>query len=340
MKVTYVIRSPGTGYSIETLFGSITGVLSRPGSLITPSWLVLPRISQGLLTVWQNIVFVRKARLSKVHITGDIHYAVLGARTKKTVLTIHDCVILRKNSHNWVRFLVFKWLWYSLPIRRAAIVTTISKKTHNELRHYLGKLADGILVVPNSYDPAFTYSPRPFNSDYPNLLHIGTAPHKNLSRLIAALESFPCRLVIVGALTETDLSSLQAHHIDYEQHTNISQEQIIRLYDKCNVVTFVSLYEGFGMPVLEGQVVGRPVVTSNISPMTDVGGSGACYVDPTDVTDIRRGILRVCQDEAYRNELITNGRINAQAYTVERVAAQYVALYNQLDDSTANTGTT
>lgn len=337
MKVTYIIRSPGTGHSIETLFRSIVGVLSRPGSSITPVWLVLPKISQGLLTVWQNIVFVRKARLSNVHITGDIHYAVLGVRTNKSVLTIHDCVILRKNAHNWVRFQVFKWLWYSLPIRRAAIVTTISHKTHDELRRYLGKLANRVVIVPNSYDPAFTYHPKPFNSTYPTLLHIGTAPHKNLSRLISALESFPCQLVVVGALTGVDFATLQTCRIDYKQYVNISREEIIQLYEECDVVTFVSLYEGFGMPVLEGQVVGRPVVTSNISPMTDVGGNGACYVDPTDIADIRRGILRVCQDESYRSELVASGRLNAQAYTVERIAAQYVALYNQLDDTTTNT---
>ena len=105
---------------------------------------------------------------------------------------------------------------------------------------------------------------------------------------------------------------------------------MIELYGQCDIVTFVSLYEGFGMPVLEGQVIGRPVVTSNISPMTEVGGAGACYVDPTDIDDIRRGILRVWQDETYRNKLLRAGRANAQLYSIERVTARYVALYESL----------
>jgi glycosyltransferase involved in cell wall biosynthesis len=64
--------------------------------------------------------------------------------------------------------------------------------------------------------------------------------------------------------------------------------------------------------------------------MTEVGGEGACYVDPTDIDDIRRGILRVWQDETYRNKLVRAGRANAQLYSIERVTARYVALYESL----------
>jgi glycosyltransferase involved in cell wall biosynthesis len=191
-------------------------------------------------------------------------------------------------------------------------------------------LADKVIVIPNGYDPAFTFNPRPFNLEKPTLLHIGTAPHKNLSRLVEAIEGLSCRLVIVGELTSVEKENLGNRRIDYRQYVDVSQEQIVDLYGQCDIVTFVSLYEGFGMPVLEGQVIGRPVVTSNISPMTEVGGEGACYVDPTDIDDIRRGILRVWQDETYRNELVRAGRANAQLYSIERVTARYVALYESL----------
>jgi glycosyltransferase involved in cell wall biosynthesis len=330
MKITFVSRSPGTGHSIEMLFGALIRELCN-GNRISPSQIEVPYISQGLRSVWKNIQSVRGMESAVVHVTGDIHYVVLACKANHTVLTIHDCVILGRNRQRPLRFVLFKLLWYYLPMRRAAVITTVSEKTKQELYQYVGKLADRVVVIPNGYDPAFTFRRKQFNLVKPTLLHIGTSPHKNLDRLMEAIEGLPCRLVIVGQLTDLQKANLVDRRIEYEQYQNTSQADIIRLYERCDIVTFVSLYEGFGMPVLEGQVVGRPVVTSNSSPMVDVGGAGACYVDPTNVADIRRGILRVCQDESYRDELIRAGRENAQQYTIERIAAQYADLYTSLE---------
>ena len=329
MKIVFVSRSPGTGHSIEMLFKAVIAELSS-GSRVSPSQVVVPYISQGLRNVWQNIQFVRNVNPSLVHVTGDIHYIVLGCKASQTVLTIHDCVILDRNRHKSLRFMLFKLLWYYLPMRRAAIVTTVSEKTKQELHQYVGKLASNVVVVPNGYDPAFTFKPKSFSTEKPILLHIGTSAHKNLKRLVEAIDGLPCRLVIVGQLTDLDKAGLTVRRIEYEQHENTNQTDLIELYERCDIVTFVSLYEGFGMPVLEGQAVGRVVVTSNISPMTDVGGAGACYVDATDVVAIRRGILRVWQDEPYRNELIRAGRENARQYTIDKIAARYADLYERL----------
>lgn len=329
MEVTLIIRSPGTGHSLETLFHGLIDQLNQSDT-IRPRTLVLPRISQGLGAIWQNIVFMKQASPQFAHITGDVHYAALVTKAPKTVLTIPDCILLNRTPKRSIRFGVFWLFWYYLPIRRAAVVTAISEKTRQELYRYIGRLADKVVVVSCYYHPAFRFIPRLFNTTKPTLLHIGTAPHKNLNRLIEAIEGLPCRLVIVGKLTGPEKENLADRRIEYEQYVNISQDQIIGLYGRCDIVTFVSLYEGFGMPVLEGQVVGRPVVTSNISPMTDVGGAGACYVDPGNGADIRRGILRVWQDETYRNELIRAGRQNAEQYSIERVTAQYAALYESL----------
>ncbi len=210
-------------------------------------------------------------------------------------------------------------------------MTAVSEKTRRDLRRYVGTLADKIVVIPNGYDPAFVYNPQPFDTVNPTLLHIGTALHKNLNRLLDAIEGLSCRLLIVGELSALEIDKLARCQIDYENHVTISRSQMVHLYNRCDIVTFVSLYEGFGMPIIEAQAVGRPVVTSQRLPMTDVGGAGgACYVDPTDVAAIRAGILRVWQDGPYRDQLTQTGRLNAQRYTVDRIAALYAALYQQL----------
>jgi len=263
-------------------------------------------------------------------VTGDVHYVALATKKHKTVLTIADCVLLNRTPKTSLRFYVFWLLWYYLPIRKAGIVTAISYKTKQELYRYVGKLANKVVVIPCSYAQVFKYYEKLFNTDKPLLLQIGTAPHKNLHRLVEAIAGLPCQLIIVGKITDNEIGHLANHNIDYCAYAGISQEQIVRLYKQCDMVMFVSLYEGFGVPILEAQAVGRPVITSNRSPMTEVGGEGACYVDPMDAGAIREGVLRVWHDSEYRAELIRHGLKNVQSYTVENVAAQYAELYARL----------
>ncbi|GAB3640780.1 glycosyltransferase family 4 protein [Spirosoma arcticum] len=328
--ITLLFRCDGVGYSIENLFRGIADQFGRSGANAVQI-ATAPYISHNLFNVWKNVVYFWAHRNKAVHITGDIHYAAIALRAKRTLLTIHDCVLLERNRSRPVRFVLFWLLWYYWPIRKAGIVTTVSEKTRRNLQRYVGKLADKIVVIPNGYDPTFVHNPQPFNAETPTLLHIGTAPHKNLNRLIEAVEGLPCRLLIVGELSKAETDKLIRCQIDYENHVAISRPELIILYNRCDLVTFVSLYEGFGMPILEAQAVGRPVITSQLSPMMEVGGAGACYVNPTDVAAIRQGILRVWQDVQYRNQLMQLGLLNAERYTVKRIAGQYAVLYEQLN---------
>ena len=330
MNVTFLFRRDGVGHSIENLFRSIADQLSGSDKN-TIQTVTAPHISHNLLAVCKNLVYFWNYRNQAVHITGDIHYAVMALRSRSTVLTIHDCGLLERNQSRPIRFVLFWLLWYYWPIHKAGIVTAVSEKTRRDLRRYMGISADKIVVIPNGYDPAFVYNPQSFDTSNPTLLHIGTALHKNLNRLLDAIEGLSCRLLIVGELSATEIDKLARCQIDYENHVAVSPAQMVNLYNRCDMVTFVSLYEGFGMPIIEAQAVGRPVVTSQQLPMTDVGGAGgACYVIPTDVAAIRAGILRVWQDGQYRDQLTQTGKLNAQRYTADRITAQYAALYQQL----------
>ena len=87
------------------------------------------------------------------------------------------------------------------------------------------------------------------------------------------------------------------------------------------------------MPILEGQAVGRPVLTSNLEPMRSVAGpGGALLVDPQSVDSIRDGFLRLIDDEFLRARLIAAGQDNVSPYTLDAVAASYLALYRGLDE--------
>ena len=328
MTVTYLYRCPGTGHSIETLFGSVQRAADRQPGVTTRS-VQMPYISQGLRSLWKNVRFAASLKTGIVHITGDVHYAALVLPPAQTVLTIHDCMLLKTNRHRPLRYAFFWLFWYYLPIRRAAVVTAVSEATRQALIRYVGSVARKVIVIPDCVAPAFNYQPLPNRTGPPVILQIGTAPHKNLPRLIAALTGIDCRLVIVGPLSKTIIAALQEHQIQYRNYVNLSQKAVIQLYRDCNLVTFVSTDEGFGMPVLEANATGRPVITSDQLPMRAVADGAAQLVDPTDVASIREGILRVLDSALYCQTLIDAGLTNVWRYAAEAIADQYRSCYEQ-----------
>ena len=329
MTITYLVRSPGTGHSIEGIFAGIDREISRQDG-VTTNVINLPYTSRGLWSVWKNMRFVSQLKADVFHVTGDVHYVVLGLPAARTVLTIHDCITLKTNRNRPLRYALFWLLWYYLPIRRAAVVTAVSDKTRQELVRYIGQVAQKVQVVPNGYDPALVFRPKDFCHEWPVLLHLGTAPHKNLSRLMAAIDGIACTLVIVGPLTQAITADLQQRRIDYRQYKNLSRAEIAQCYVDCDIACFVSTYEGFGMPIIEANAVGRVVITSDRSPMREVAAGAAHLCDPTDVAAIRAGILRLIQDDIYRQHLIDTGLQNARRYTMPTAASLYATLYHQL----------
>jgi glycosyltransferase involved in cell wall biosynthesis len=104
----------------------------------------------------------------------------------------------------------------------------------------------------------------------------------------------------------------------------------VRLLRECDLLLFPSLHEGFGLPIVEAQATGRPVVTSDREPMTEVSGGAAVLVDPEDVASIRTGVLRVLEDHQLAAELVRRGRVNVGRFSASAVAAQYAAIYWEL----------
>jgi glycosyltransferase involved in cell wall biosynthesis len=111
---------------------------------------------------------------------------------------------------------------------------------------------------------------------------------------------------------------------------NLTRSEIVQQYESADMIVLPSTIEGFGLPILEANAVGRPVVTSNLSSMPEVAGDAACLVDPYDVESIRAGITRVLKEVQYRDDLVTNGLLNVQRFRANLIAAEYLRLYRRV----------
>ena len=262
------------------------------------------------------------------HVTGDVHYLTLFFRKRRTLLTIHDCGTLERLT-GW-RKRLYSLLWFQLPMARSAAVTTISRATRDDLLRRFPVSPDKIRVIPDCIPDSYAFAPKPFKVEEPRILQVGTRTNKNLDRVARALNGVACHLDIVGRLSSEQKRILKQNRIDFTNGYDLTDDAMLRRYRQCDMLVFASLNEGFGMPIIEAQAMGRPVVTSDVPPMPETGGDGACYVDPLDVGSIRNGILRVIDDAAYRRELIRKGRENAQRFRPETVAARYADLYREV----------
>lgn len=326
--ITYFHRNNKCGYSIYKVFNIIENQIKKDffiNEYFTPSPNSMP------WDIIRNCWYVYKHR-NKVginHISGHIHDTIIGLIGCKTVLTIHDTVFLDNVKNPIKRF--YKWLfWLYIPIKFASVVTCISKETKKHIIKNIKIDNKKITVIYNPVDPSYQFTPKKFNSQKPTILHIGTGWNKNLDRTILALKGISCHLRIIGTLSQKTLSLLKENDIEYSNICNLTDEEIKQEYINCDIVNFPSIYEGFGMPIIEGQQIGRVVITSNIEPIIDISGKAALLINPYETDNIRKAYLDIISNKDLRNNLIQKGLNNVKRFEASFIAKQYIDLYNTL----------
>jgi len=285
-------------------------------------------LSRGFWPRLRNILAVWNQHADIYHVTGDIHYVCCVLPKRRTVLTVHDCEILHR-LNGWKRAIVH-FLWYILPTRYVTRITVNSEETKRQLLRAVTFPPDRIHVIPVSVSPLYQPSPRPFNSEFPRILQVGTKANKNVPRLVQALRGLPCHLDIVGPVDATLRQLLQDCQIVWTGWERLTDEQLAERYREADIIAFVSTHEGFGMPIVEAQSVERVCITSNCSSMPEVAGTAACLVNPFDVESIRTGVLRLLSDRVYRETLVAAGRKNRVRYDAKTIAKQFACIYEHV----------
>jgi glycosyltransferase involved in cell wall biosynthesis len=326
MQVTYFFRKPQPGYhSIERVFNLVIKNLPHT---VQPTVYKLKNGDKGVLSRIKALWEAWTNRGPINHITGDISYVALVLPRKGLVLTFHDLESLERKDA-W-RNMLLKWLWVKLPAQRAQKVTVISEHTKQQLIKWTGIDEHKIVVIPNPLPEGFVFTPKEFNEAEPGILAIGTKYNKNLKGIIRALEGLRCRLMIVGKLSEGQKELLEQKKINYQNYVGISDEEMITRYKECDILCFPSFFEGFGMPIIEAQAIGRPVITSNYGAMKEVAGDGAVMIDPNNFKSIEDSLIKVSKEKAYREKLIAFGQKNITKFMPQAVGARYTNLYMEV----------
>jgi glycosyltransferase involved in cell wall biosynthesis len=265
----------------------------------------------------------------------------------KSILTIHDLSFVRVPETASPSLKKYLDVVVPRSIARATHVHAVSETTRQDIITLYNTSPQKVSVIHNALESHF--KPTPISDDIlakyhvpnvPYIITVGTVqPRKNYSRLVEALhrvrDHYDIHLVVAGGrgwLEDEFYNTIQKTHMTEYVHVTgfVADEDLPALYSGAVCMAYPSLYEGFGIPILEGMACGVPVLTSNTSSLPEVAGDAAIMVDPYRIDAIQEGLERLISDQNLRHNLIQKGFIQSKKFTWKESGRQLNMLYRQL----------
>ncbi len=288
----------------------------------------LPYYSTTFKGIVKNAIFAWKNQGDVNHIFS-ITDGYLALFVKKPIITIHD--LKSFSALSYFGRIIAKLLFILLPSIKCRTYTAISSQTKKEFINIAPWRKKNIHLIYNPVNPIFFNTTDKIGiTTPPTILHVGTALHKNLSNVIRAIDGLGYKLVIVGKLFEEQKLLLSTSNIDYENCYDITIDKLSKLYHDSDVISFPSSYEGFGMPVIEANASGVPIIAGDIPILHEIGNNAAYFVNPNDIKELRNGFIAIFKDSALRSHLITKGRDNVKRFSMSAISSEYVKLHELL----------
>ena len=303
------------------------------------------RLFLGTLTMFGVPYFwaARRHQLDLVHFPNTVGSEFL-PRSVKQVLTVHDLTpLLFPSMHPRQRVLVDRLL-ARRAIQRADCIIVPSFATAQDLTEQRLASADKCVRVPEGVDsrfrrvsPTVEFSAR-YRMNRPFFLTVGVLePRKNHTVLLDVLRELHSKhhnleLIIVGrpGWRWTDPLTLPEYR-DLLPWVKIFHDvpdfDLVEFYNRADVFAYPSLYEGFGLPIVEAMACGTPVIASGLSCMPEVGGTAALYADPRNPQEFASQVLRVIENGQLRERLVEAGRRHASQFTWRATAEATLAVY-------------
>jgi glycosyltransferase involved in cell wall biosynthesis len=317
--------------------------------------LVLPNQSPLIRLLWEQTMFPILAARQKLDVLHCLHYTMPLTYPGRTVVTFHDMTFfIFPEHHTLSRRILFRF-FINASRRRATSLIADSESTRLDAIRLVGAPPEKIHTVPLGItsdfypenDPAILNPVRQkYNLPERFLLFVGLLePRKNLPALLQAFARLSpslgkIKLVIVGRMGWMyEKTDRLVHSLSLTERVlftgYVDQADLPRVYNLAEAAVYPSLYEGFGLPVLEAMACGTPVITSNVSSMPEIAGEAGIMLPPNDIPALTQAMEHLLQTPDERQRRSVLGLAQAAQFTWERTAVKTLEVYqNVLNQST------
>lgn len=263
----------------------------------------------------------------------------------KKLLTVHDLIFLKyPQFYKFIDRKLYRWK-SEKSVAQADRIIAISEQTKRDLIEYYKVQESKISIVYQTCHQAFkqTYSEdeknkvrEKYNLPAEFVLNVGTIElRKNVFSVVKALEDSDIPLVLVGKETSyaqeirrfVEKNKMQKRVLFLK---NVSMSELAMIYQLSTVFIYPSLYEGFGIPVIEALFCRTPVITSNTSSLPEAGGPHSLYVDPLNVADVKSKLLYFWENSSAREIAVEKSFEFVQKFSEDRIAKELIKIYDSL----------
>lgn len=300
-------------------------------------------------SLWRQKPIVAQLEADQIEIfhglTGEIPRGIQHSAIK-TVVTIHDLIFVRfpelyKYSDRKIYYNKFKY-----AADHSDVIIAISEQTKIDIVNFLHVKPERIKVIYQGCNDAFkkNYTDTEFQKTslkfkLPNqfILNVGTVEkRKNLLNLVKAIKNLDTNLIVVGntksAYAQEVQTYIKANNLSQKVWflKNVSTEELAQIYQMATIFVYPSIFEGFGIPIIEALYSQTPVITSKESCFSEAGGPDSIYIDPKDYTAIEQAIRKVLEDENLRRQMKARGLVYAQQFNDDVIAKTIHDTYKEL----------
>lgn len=354
---TIFVKRTGVGYYVYNLMNTLTRIdkendywfITGPDFRTNHNFLkFFPRAAKF---IFDNFVIPLKLYLKRIDIYHSPAYLLpLMNFNYKKIVTIHDLgFILLPHSyaltHSFHLRLMTAW-----SLKKADRIIAVSKSTQKDLIFFFPFCGNKTSCIYEGVNSKFHIIEdkskieeikKRYKIDSPFILFVGTPDlRKNIDRLINAFclvrKKFQqkIKLVLVGVKKKKSFvtETIQKYGLEADiiQVGYVNEEEMVLFYNATEMFVFPSLYEGFGLPILEAMACGAPVITSNISSMPEVAGNAALLVDPYNIKDISDKICQILTNDELKNSLIKRGLERVKEFSWEKCAREAIRIYEAI----------
>ena len=341
---------------------NITALISPTAHAELPSPqspITIRHASRSTENPWQRI-WVEQVEAPRVlrEIKADLYHGLLNVlplrTTCPTIVSVMDLSFLTQpQAHRWFNR-TYLSLFARLSCRKAARVITISEHTKRDVTRYFGVNPERIDAIPLGVTENFRRLPDAAIAQFKRDHQIGEQaafylgsiePRKNLTRLIEAFAQLNPQSLIsnpqlpqlfiggaLGWMYDETLARIQSLGLAGRVQLigRVAEDDLPKWYSACNAFVYPSLYEGFGLPVLEAMACGAPVITSNVTSLPEVVGDAGIVIEPTDTEALAAALARVLSQPQLQAEMRQKSLQRAAQFTWQRTAQQTIESYQSV----------